>query len=119
MVVLGYLLSRYLIGAFITSAPVVDMAQTLLHIMLWSTVVYGCAALLSGVMRASGAVLVPTAISIFCIAAIELPSAYALAGHFGLEGVWMAYPITFVAMLILQALYYQLVWRKRKIVRLV
>jgi putative MATE family efflux protein len=119
LVVLGYLLSRYLIGAFITSAPVVDMAQTLLHIMLWSTVVYGCAALLSGVMRASGAVLVPTAISIFCIAAIELPSAYALAGRFGLEGVWMAYPITFVAMLILQALYYQLVWRKRKIVRLV
>jgi putative MATE family efflux protein len=119
LVVLGYLLSRHLIGAFITSAPVVDMAQTLLHIMLWSTVVYGCAALLSGVMRASGAVLVPTAISIFCIAAIELPSAYALAGRFGLEGVWMAYPITFVAMLILQALYYQLVWRKRKIVRLV
>ncbi len=119
LVVLGYLLSRHLIGAFITSAPVVEIAQTLLHIMLWSSVVYGCAALLSGVMRASGAVLVPTAISILCIVAIELPSAYALASRFGLEGVWMAYPITFVAMLALQAMYYMLVWRKRKIVRLV
>jgi Na+-driven multidrug efflux pump len=74
---------------------------------------------LSGVMRASGAVLVPTGISIFCIAAIELPAAYVLAGHFGLEGVWMAYPIAFVAMLALQSAYYLGVWRKRKIVRLV
>src|SRR6185437_16382591 len=62
LVVLGYLLSRALISAFITSAPVVEMAQSLLHIMLWSSVIYGCAAVLSGVMRASGAVLVPTGI---------------------------------------------------------
>ena len=119
LVVLGYLLSRLLIGAFITSAPVVELAQSLLHIMLWSSVVYGCAAVLSGVMRASGAVLIPTGISIFCIAAIELPAAYTLAGHFGLQGVWMAYPIAFVAMLALQAAYYWFFWRKRKIVRLV
>lgn len=119
LVVLGYLLSRVLISAFITSAPVVELAQSLLHIMLWSSVVYGCAAVLSGVMRASGAVLVPTGIAIFCIAAIELPAAYVLAGLFGLEGVWMAYPIAFVAMLVLQSTYYLGVWRKRKIVRLV
>jgi hypothetical protein len=31
----------------------------------------------------------------------------------------MAYPITFVSMLVLQSLYYRLVWRKREIVRLV
>jgi Na+-driven multidrug efflux pump len=70
-------------------------------------------------MRASGAVLVPTAISVVCIAAIEVPSAYALAAHFGLEGVWMAYPIAFVSMLVLQTCYYRLAWKKRKIERLV
>ena len=119
LVVLAYLLSRTLVGLFITSAPVVELAQSLLHIMLWSSVVYGCAAVVSGVMRASGAVLVPTAISIFCIVAIELPTAYALADRFGIEGVWTAYPVTFVSMLILQSLYYRLVWRKSKIERLV
>jgi hypothetical protein len=31
----------------------------------------------------------------------------------------MAYPITFVSMLVMQACYYQFVWRKKKIVRLV
>jgi putative MATE family efflux protein len=119
LVLLGYLFSRHLIGIFITSPPVVELAQSLLHIMLWSSVVYGCAAVISGVMRASGTVLVPTGISIFCIVAIEVPSAYALADRYGIEGVWMAYPITFVAMLVLQAAYYRFVWMKQKVERLV
>lgn len=119
LVAIGYLWSRHLVGVFITSAPVVELAQTLLHIMLWSSVAYGCAAVLSGVMRASGAVLVPTAISIVCIAAVEVPSAYALADRYGIEGVWMAYPIAFMSMLILQSGYYLFFWRKRKVERLV
>jgi MATE family, multidrug efflux pump len=98
---------------------VIDLAQSLLHIMLWSSVVFGWASVISGVMRASGTVLVPMTISIFCIAAIEVPSAYALAHRFGIEGVWMAYPIAFVSMFVLQTAFYRLVWRKAKIERLV
>jgi len=119
LVLVGYLFARYLISAFVTSEHVLDLAVTLLHIMLWSSIVFGLAGVLSGVMRSSGAVLVPTAISIFCIAAIEVPSAVFLSRTFGLNGVWMAYPITFAAMLLLQASYYQLVWRRQKITRLV
>lgn len=119
LVVVGYLFSRRLIALFITSAPVIDLAQSLLHIMLWSSVVYGCAAVVSGVMRASGSVLMPMAISIACILAIEVPSAYTLADRFGIQGVWMAYPIAFVSMLVFQTAYYQLVWKKGKIARLV
>ncbi|MBX3653354.1 MAG: MATE family efflux transporter [Ramlibacter sp.] len=119
LVLLGYLFSRQFISIFITKESVVEMAQTLLHIMLWSSVVFGFSATLGGVMRASGSVLVPTGISIFCIAAIEVPSAWLLSRHFGINGVWMSYPITFVSMLALQACYYQFVWRKKKIERLV
>jgi putative MATE family efflux protein len=119
LVLVAYLFSRHLVSLFITSAPVVDLAQSLLHIMLWSSVVFGFASVLSGVMRASGAVLVPTGIAIFCIAAIEFPSAYMLSHRFGLEGVWMAYPIAFLSMLALQTSYYRLVWRKQKVQRLV
>lgn len=119
LIICGYLFSRHLIGLFITSAPVIELAQTLLHIMLWSSLVFGFSSVLSGVMRASGAVLVPTAISILCIAAIEVPSAYWLAERFGVEGIWMAYPITFVSMLVLQGSYYKFVWRYMKLERLV
>lgn len=119
LVLVGYLFSRRLMALFITKEPVIEMAQVLLHIMLWSIVVFGFAGTIGGIMRASGTVLVPTAISICCIALIELPSAYALSKPFGLDGVWMAYPITFASMLVLQSLYYRLVWRKKKIERLV
>jgi putative MATE family efflux protein len=119
LVVVGYLFSRNLMALFITSEPVIDLAQSLLHIMLWSSIVFGFAAVVSGVMRASGTVLAPLLISVFCIVAIEVPSAYALAAHLGIKGVWMAYPIAFVSMLVLQTTFYQLVWKKSKIKRLV
>ncbi len=102
LVLLAYLFSRSIIGLFITSAPVIETAQTLLHIMLWSSVIFGMSAALSGVMRASGAVLVPTAISITAILAIEVPVAWILSRHIGLKGIWVAYPVAFTAMLAIQ-----------------
>ena len=119
LVVLGYLFSRRLMGLFITSAEVIDIAQTLLHIMLWGTVIFGMASVLSGIMRASGSVLVPTAISIVCIALVEVPVAYVMSHRIGLNGVWIAYPVAFIAMLALQTAYYRLVWRKKAIRRMV
>jgi putative MATE family efflux protein len=119
LVLIGYLFSRHLISAFITNADVIERAQGLLHIMLWGAIVYGFAAALSGVMRASGVVLMPTSISIACIVLIEVPAAYGLSHPFGLKGVWMSYPIAFSAMLALQTAYYRLVWRKMQIERLV
>ncbi len=100
-------------GLFITDAAVIELAQRLLHIVLWSSVLFGMATAFSGMMRASGTVWAPLAISIFAIAAIEVPSAILLSRIIGLEGVWIAYPISFCAMCLLQMSYYLLVWRKR------
>jgi Na+-driven multidrug efflux pump len=121
LVLLGYLFSRPLMGFFITSAPVIEIAQNLLHIMLWSLVLFGMASAISGIMRASGSVLVPTLISIVCILGVEVPVAWLMSRHFGLglDGIWIAYPVTFGAMLLLQTAYYRLVWRKKAIGRLV
>jgi len=119
LVLLGYLFSRPLMGFFITSAPVIEVAQTLLHIMLWSLVIFGMASALSGIMRASGSVLVPTAISIVCLIGVEVPVAWFMSHRIGLNGIWYAYPVTFGAMLLLQTAYYRLVWRRKAIRRLV
>ncbi len=119
LVLLGYLFSRHLIGLFITSQPVIELAQTLLHIMLWGMLLFGLSTVVGGVMRSSGAVLVPTAISIFCVAGLEVPAAWLLGNQIGINGVWMAYPIAFAGMLVLQSAYYRLVWRKQEIRRLV
>jgi Na+-driven multidrug efflux pump len=119
LVLLGYLLSHKLMGLFITQADARVEAERLLHLMLWSILVFGFQAIVGGIMRASGDVMVPMAISVFCILAIQLPAAYALDRFWGLPGVWMGFPIAYVAMLLLQGAYYRYVWRNRKIERLV
>jgi len=119
LIVLGYALSDWLLGLFITDVDARIRGEHLLHIMLWSILVFGFQAVIGGIMRASGVVLVPMGITIFCVLCIELPVAYALNAHFGLEGVWMAFPVTYLAMLGLQTAYYRLVWRHKQIQRLV
>ena len=119
LVALAYLFSRAIMSFFIIDAAVLDLAQGLLHIVLWSSVLFGMATVFSGMMRASGTVLMPLLISIFAIAVIEVPVAVILSRAIGIEGIWAAYPITFAAMFILQMSYYMLVWRKRTIRRLI
>jgi Na+-driven multidrug efflux pump len=95
------------------------MAEHLLHILLWSLLVFGFQAIVGGIMRASGTVLVPVAVSIVCVVGVQLPVAYLLDTRFGLPGVWMAFPLAYLGMLALQTLYYKQVWKHQKIERLV
>lgn len=119
LVLLGYALSHHLLGFFLTEPEVRLQAEQLLHIMLWSLLVFGFQSVVGGIMRASGVVLVPMAISIFCILCVQLPAAWLLDLRLGLPGVWVAFPIAYLAMLALQSAYYRMVWRHRKIERLV
>ncbi|MBL0842859.1 MATE family efflux transporter [Pseudomonas mediterranea] len=119
LVLLGYLLSHWLLGLFITDPAARAQAEHLLHIMLWSLLVFGFQAIVGGIMRASGTVLMPVAISIFCIVGVQVPAAYLLDAHLGLEGVWMAFPVAYLSMLLLQVLYYKRVWQHQSIERLV
>lgn len=119
LVVLGYLLSHWLLGLFLTDDSTRVMAEHLLQIMLWSLLVFGFQAIIGGIMRASGAVLVPVAVSIICVVGVQLPVAYLLDARFGLQGVWMAFPVAYLGMLMLQTLYYKMVWQHQKIERLV
>lgn len=119
LVVLGYLLSHWLLGLFLTDDSTRAMAEHLLHIMLWSLLVFGFQAIIGGIMRASGTVLMPVAISIVCVVGVQLPVAYLLDARFGLQGVWMAFPVAYLGMLMLQTAYYKTVWQHQKIERLV
>jgi putative MATE family efflux protein len=119
LVVSGYLLSHWLLGLFIIDPATLAQAEHLLRIMLWSMLVFGFQAVVGGIMRASGTVMVPVSISIFCILGVELPVAYLLSARFGLQGVWMAFPVTYLSMLALQATYYKRVWQHQEIQRLV
>jgi len=119
LLLLCYVFSRSIIGLFTHDAEVTELAQEMLHIVLWSTLLWGCASVVSAVMRSSGTVMVPTLIAISAIAFVEVPVAWLLSQRIGLAGVWWGYPATFITMLIAQSAYYRLVWRHKKIDRLI
>jgi Na+-driven multidrug efflux pump len=82
---------------------------------LWSYLFVGISDVLAGVMRSTGTVVGPTVITIGGIWLVQLPAAYLLSRDIGLEGVWLGYPVGFAAALLAQAMYYGLIWRRRRI----
>ena len=120
LIILAYLFSQHLVALFITDPAVIDLAETLLHVVLWSILCFGWSVVFSGIMRASGTVYAPMALSLACILCIELPGAIWLSQtSLGLTGIWVAYAASFTMMLVLQASWYNLVWRRKEIVALV
>jgi len=120
LVALAYLFSERLVALFITDPEVVALTETLLHVVLWSMICFGWSVVFSGIMRASGTVYAPMLLSLACILLIELPGAVWLSQtSLGLTGIWIAYATSFTAMLVLQASWYQFVWKKKKIKALI
>jgi putative MATE family efflux protein len=119
IVLIAYLFSENLVALFITDPEVIHVTETLLHIVLWSCIVFGYGAIFSSVMRASGDVWVPMALSMAAIICVEVPGALILSQIYGLNGVWVAYCLSFCTVLLLQASYYFGFWRKKEIRALV
>jgi putative MATE family efflux protein len=116
---LSYIFAWQILGWFITDSHTLGIAHGLLMIVLWSYLLFGNSAVLSGVMRGSGTVLWPTINGIFAIWGVELPAAIILMHYLGLKGVWLGYPIAYCVVLTLQFSYYKLVWKKKTHERLV
>ncbi|MBV9402942.1 MAG: MATE family efflux transporter [Candidatus Eremiobacteraeota bacterium] len=114
-----YIFAWNILGWFITAPSTLGIAHGLLMITLWSYLLFGNSAVISGVMRASGYVVWPTFNGIFAIWAIEVPAAYILMHYYGLTGVWMGYPIAFMVVLLMQTALYTFVWKKRTHARLI
>ncbi len=120
LIVLAYFFSQHVVALFITDPAVVDLTETLLHVVLWSILCFGWSVVFSGIMRASGTVYAPMVLSLACILLIELPGAVWLSQtSLGLTGIWIAYAASFTMMLVLQASWYQFVWKRKTIVALI
>src|SRR5579862_2073914 len=107
-----YIFAWAILGWFITDPNTLRIAHELLMITLWGYLLFGNSAVLSGVMRGSGDVIIPTANGIFAIG-VEVLAAYLLMRRIGLDGVWLGYPISYCVALALQFCYYEFVWKKK------
>lgn len=114
LVSLVYLFSSVILSWFLVEPSTLSLAKEILYIVLWSYMIFGHAAIISGLMRSSGTVFWPTLIGIIAIWGVQVPCAYLLSGIYGLNGVWMAYPIAFTFNMIVQYAYYRFFWRGKQ-----
>lgn len=119
LIMAAYMASKYLMALFITEPHVIELGQQLLFIVLWSILFFGASAVFVSIMRASGHVVQPMLINVACIILIEVPLAYLFSRWWGLQGIWYGYAAAFVCLFIFQGLYYQLVWKRKTIQRLI
>ena len=111
----AYLFSRAIVSLFLVEPETIKLAQDILYLILWSYLLFGISSVLTGIMRSSGDVFWPTVIGIFSVWGVQIPLAYLLSETvgFGLKGIWMAGPISFIFSLIVEYLYYRFRWKTR------
>ena len=119
LISLCYIFKRDIAGWFLTDPGTLEIAVRLLSITLWSYLLFGNSAILSGIMRASGTVFWPTLIGIAAIWGVEVPVAYVLSHRIGIDGIWWGYPAAFTTAVLLQYTYYTLVWKRKRHERLI
>lgn len=115
IILIMYLFAEPILAFFIDSHETVLIAKNYLYIAFWSYLIFGHTQTVSATMRATGVVLWPTIFLVITIWVVQVPLAFLLSHHTSLElnGVWLAYPITFCVHFIMQYAYFKLGWQKR------
>lgn len=107
-----YLAGRPVLALFLADPATLDAAYDMLIINLWADLIFGNITVLAGLMRASGAVFWPTALSLLSLWGVLVPTAWLLSPRLGLVGIWLAYPAEFSIGLAMQYAYYHFFWRR-------
>ena len=111
VVVLVVALARGLTGLILAAADVRELAALQLRTVVWGVLAMGISAVLVGVMRGSGTVWLPALLGMAAVLLLELPLAMWMQAQHGLAGVWWAWPLGLLAMLVMQVLCFAR-WRR-------
>jgi putative MATE family efflux protein len=115
-VILIYLTERQSVGVFLPSGSAsVDIAIEINHIVLWSFPLFGITMVLSGVVRAAGAVMAPLIMLVIALLLVRAPLAEYGITHWGAEGVWWSFTISAMVAALLSIAYYSVgTWRSAR-----
>ncbi|MDV3510826.1 MATE family efflux transporter [Stenotrophomonas sp. C4297] len=112
VVLLVMALAPWLTGLILAAAEVRELAASQLRTVVWGVLAMGGSAVLVGVMRGSGTVLLPALLGMAAVLLLELPLAMWLQARHGLAGLWWAWPLGLLAMLVMQVFCFAH-WRRR------
>ena len=113
-----YFLDRPLLGLFLPAgSPAIEIAHGIDQIVLWSFPLFGITMVLSGVVRAAGAVVAPLLILVVTMLGFRATAAFWAIDHYGANGVWWVAAWTTVLGFVLTGAYYLAgTWRQAKLV---
>jgi len=111
--------SRPLLHMFLLpGSPSVPIAEHMQPVVIWSYVLFGIMMILTGTMRAYGAVITPLVIMFLSMYPARIGFYFAAYGFIGSEALWWAYPFSAVlAVGMTVAVYLHGGWRKNAVRR--
>ncbi|OLK21652.1 MATE family efflux transporter, partial [Xanthomonas oryzae] len=116
LIVLLILFDRWTLALFLPEgSATLEVARHLNHIAIWSFLLFGVSFVVSGVVRATGAVTPPLLILAFSLWGVRVPLANVLRPHLGADAVWWSFPISSSCSMLLSLAYYRWGgWRKAR-----
>ncbi|MEO6170368.1 MAG: MATE family efflux transporter, partial [Lysobacter sp.] len=102
------LLDRYSFALFLPDGSgSMEIARHLNHIGVWSFLFFGVTFVVSGVVRATGAVVPPLLILGIALWGIRVPFAELLRPSLGVDAVWWSFPVSAAAAMLMSLAYYR------------
>ena len=102
------LLDRWTLALFLPSGSAsLEIARHLNHISVWSFLFFGVTFVVSGVVRSTGAVMVPLLILALTMWGIRVPFATALQPTFGADAIWWSFPVSALLAMLMSLAYYR------------
>ena len=116
LIVTIFFADRYMIGWFLPEgSESIEIARHLNHIAIGSFLFFGVTFVLSGVVRATGAVMPPLIILAIAMWGIRVPFAHFLQPVWGADAIWWSFPVSAFCSMVMMVGYYQRGnWRKAK-----
>ena len=114
LVLIIYLFNRAALALFLGSdSSAIGIAQHLNHIVVWSFLLFGVTFVMFGVVRATGAVMLPLIVLIISMWLVRYPFAALLEPVIGADAIWWSFPVGSLVSLAITTVYYRRgTWKK-------
>jgi len=108
LVLVIYLFNRAALALFLgEDSSAIGIAQHLNHIVVWSFLLFGVTFVMFGVVRATGAVMLPLVVLVIAMWVVRYPFAALLEPYWGADAIWWSFPVGSLVSLGITAVYYR------------
>ncbi|MET0936029.1 MAG: MATE family efflux transporter [Luteibacter sp.] len=108
LVLVIYLFNRAALALFLgQDSAAIGIAQHLNHIVVWSFLLFGVTFVMFGVVRATGAVMLPLIVLAISMWGVRYPFAALLEPHIGADAIWWSFPVGSLVSIVITTIYYR------------